>query len=191
MKMKKFFLMAMAGLALTIASCTSEKKAQVEETEQTELATATDAIAAAIEAGDASALQSALEAAKEKAAELVASNPEVAQEYLNKVQEFLKEQADKVTALVGDNEAVKAVVSAVTEAPVNQVMDGLKSLVDNANEAAEQKVEDVKNAATQAVEDAKAAAEDKVNEEVQNAKDKANDAINKGVDAAKEKLGLK
>lgn len=191
MKMKKFFLMAMAGLALTIASCTSEKKAQVEETEQTELATATDAIAAALEAGDASALQSALEAAKEKAAELVASNPEVAQEYLNKVQEFLKEQADKVTALVGDNEAVKAVVSAVTEAPVNQVMDGLKSLVDNANEAAEQKVEDVKNAATQAVEDAKAAAEDKVNEEVQNAKDKANDAINKGVDAAKEKLGLK
>lgn len=211
--MKKFFIIAMAVFALTIASCTNGQKANSDETEQTVLATATDAIAAAIEAGDASAIQTAVEAVKAKAAELLADNPEVAKEYLTKVQQFLKENAEKVTAIVGENEAVKAVVGAVTDAPVEQVIDGLAAFVGQAETAAqetadgvkaagEQLTEDVKAAGQQlrdeaqaaaqkAVDDAQAAAAAKAEEEVQNAKDKTNDAIDKGVDAAKKKLGLK
>ena len=200
--MKKLFMMAIAALALMVTSCGNGQKANVENADEVEaVQTATDAIAKALESGDASILQTAIEAAKEKATELLAKNPEVAKEYLTKVQDFLKENAEKVQAIVGENEAVKAVVSTVTDTSVDDVVNNLTSLITNTEDAAAQTVEDVKAAGEQAVEDAKAAAqqtvddaktaaENKVNEEVQNAKDKANESIDKGVDAAKKKLGL-
>ena len=55
-----------------------------------------DAISALLNGGDATKLQEALTAVKEKIATLIKENPEVAKEYVAKVQDFLKENSDKI-----------------------------------------------------------------------------------------------
>jgi creatinine amidohydrolase/Fe(II)-dependent formamide hydrolase-like protein len=94
------------------------------------------------------------------------------------VQNFLKENADKVKALVGDNAAVAAAVSAITDIEPENVVNGFLQSVGDAAEAA-------KDSVVGAVEDAKDAAKDKANEVKDAAKDKANDAIDAAADKAK------
>ena len=104
-----------------------------------------------------------------------------------KVQTFLKENADKVKALVGDNAAVAAALSAVTDIEPANVVNGLLEQVgDAATEAKDAAVD----AANQKVEEAKQAAEEKANEAKEAAKQKANEAIDNAAASAKSKLGL-
>ena len=118
---------------------------------------------------------------------VVKNNPEVAKEYVVKVQTFLKENADKVKALVGDNAAVAAALSAVTDIEPANVVNGLLEQVgDAATEAKDAAVD----AANQKVEEAKQAAEEKANEAKEAAKQKANEAIDNAAASAKSKLGL-
>ena len=109
--MKKI-LFVVAAAALTLASCGNKANAPVEAAVDSTEIVAEEANAAAdemvsnltqlLDGKDVNALQAALEAAKAKVQELVAKNPEIAKEYLTKIQNFLTENAEKVKNLVGN-----------------------------------------------------------------------------------------
>ena len=197
--MKKILLAVMAIAAIGFTSCGNKTQQADAETAAVDSVAIVDSIAqgaaqetidaltADLEANDASKLQATLEGIKAKIAEIVKNNPEVAKEYVVKVQTFLKENADKVKALVGDNAAVAAALSAVTDIEPANVVNGLLEQVgDAATEAKDAAVD----AANQKVEEAKQAAADKANEAKEAAKEKANEAIDNAAASAKSKLGL-
>ena len=197
--MKKILLAVMAVAAIGFTSCGNKTQQADAETAAVDSVAIVDSIAqgaaqetidalsADLEANDASKLQATLEGIKAKIAEIVKNNPEVAKEYVVKVQTFLKENADKVKALVGDNAAVAAALSAVTDIEPANVVNGLLEQVgDAATEAKDAAVD----AANQKVEEAKQAAEEKANEAKDAAKQKANEAIDNAAASAKSKLGL-
>ena len=197
--MKKILLAVMAVAAIGFTSCGNKTQQADAETAAVDSVAIVDSIAqgaaqetidaltADLEANDASKLQATLESIKAKIAEIVKNNPEVAKEYVVKVQTFLKENADKVKALVGDNAAVAAALSAVTDIEPANVVNGLLEQVgDAATEAKDAAVD----AANQKVEEAKQAAEEKANEAKEAAKQKANEAIDNAAASAKSKLGL-
>ena len=197
--MKKILLAVMAVAAIGFTSCGNKTQQADAETAAVDSVAIVDSIAqgaaqetidalsADLEANDVSKLQATLESIKVKIAEIVKNNPEVAKEYVVKVQTFLKENADKVKALVGDNAAVAAALSAVTSIEPANVVNGLLEQVgDAATEAKDAAVD----AANQKVEEAKQAAEEKANEAKDAAKQKANEAIDNTAASAKSKLGL-
>ena len=212
--MKKIFMMAVAAAALTFASCGQKQQAPVDPNAEVlteEANTAADEVisqlGANLESKDVSAFQTALEAVKAKVADFLAKNPEIAKEYISKVQNFLKENADKIKAVVGTNAAVTALVDGIANLPSDSVekltgaTEALKALgIDagslfknaaaDAVEGAADAVENVKDAAKETVENAKEAVADKANEAVQDAKDKAGEAVDKGAAAVKKGLGL-
>ena len=157
-----------------------------------------NAISGLFENGDVAKLQEALATVKEKIASLIKENPELAKEYVIKVQDFLKENADKVKALAGDSEAAVAAVAAVTEVDPEAVVKGLLEQVgdaatevkDAAVDAANQQVEDAKNAANQKVEETKAAAEKQIEDQKNAAKQKTGEAIDNAANKTKKALGL-
>ena len=197
--MKKILLAVMAVAAIGFTTCGNKTQQADAETAAVDSVAIVDSIAqgaaqetidalsADLEANDVSKLQATLESIKAKIAEIVKNNPEVAKEYVVKVQTFLKENADKVKALVGDNAAVAAALSAVTDIEPASVVNGLLEQVgDAATEAKDAAVD----AANQKVEEAKQAAADKANEAKEAAKEKANEAIDNAAASAKSKLGL-
>ena len=197
--MKKILLAVMAIAAIGFTSCGNKTQQADAETAAVDSVAIVDSIAqgaaqetidalsADLEANDVSKLQATLESIKVKIAEIVKNNPEVAKEYVVKVQTFLKENADKVKALVGDNAAVAAALSAVTDIEPASVVNGLLEQVGNAATEAKDAAVD---AANQKVEEAKQAAADKANEAKEAAKEKANEAIDNAAASAKSKLGL-
>ena len=197
--MKKILLAVMAIAAIGFTSCGNKTQQADAETAAVDSVAIVDSIAqgaaqetidalsADLEANDVSKLQATLESIKVKIAEIVKNNPEVAKEYVVKVQTFLKENADKVKALVGDNAAVAAALSAVTDIEPASVVNGLLEQVGNAATEAKDAAVD---AANQKVEEAKQAAADKANEAKEAAKEKANKAIDNAAASAKSKLGL-
>jgi ElaB/YqjD/DUF883 family membrane-anchored ribosome-binding protein len=204
--MKKILLSVMAVAAIGFTSC-GNKTQQGEAVDSVaivdSIATGAaqetiDALSADIEAGDVSKLQATLESIKASVAQLLKENPDVAKEYVAKVQTFLKENADKVKAIVGDSEAAAAAVSAITEMDPDAVVNGLLEQVGNAAsdvkdaaaEAANEKLEEAKDAANQKVEEAKNAASQKVEDTKNAAKEKTNEAIDNAAASAKKKLGL-
>ena len=206
--MKKFVLavMAVAAIGFTASCGNKTQQAEVEvdsvaivdslasAAAQTDI----DAIKALLNGGDATKLGEALAAVKEKIAKLIKENPEVAKEYVAKVQDFLSENTDKIQAVVGQNETVQVAVNALTEAEPADIINGFLSSVgetateakDAAVDAANQQVD----AAKQAVEDqanaAKDAADKKVQETKDAAKQKANEAIDNAAKDVKKGLGL-
>ena len=193
--MKKILLAVMAVAAIGFTSC-GNKTQQAEAVDSVaivdSLATGAaqetiDALSADIEAQDAGKLQATLESIKANIAEIVKNNPEVAKEYVAKVQSFLKENADKLKAVIGDNAVAAAALSAVTEIEPESVVSGLLEQVgDAATEAKDAAVE----AVNEKVDEAKQAAEEKTQEAKNAAKAKANEAIDDAAAAAKKKLGL-
>ena len=188
--MKKIFVLVMAVCAIGFTSC-GNKSAQQAEGAETEvvaeegvLENAVSDLAAQLEAGDASKFQEAIEAAKAKVAELLKENPELAKEYLTKVQNFLKENTDKIKALAGDNELVSTAVATLVETPAESIVSNLSEALGNAEEAANAKVEEVK----QAAEDQANAAKEAVDQKVDEAKQQAADAVNKGAEKVNEKV---
>lgn len=195
MKKIVFAVMAMVAIGFT-ASCgnkTQQAEVVVDSTAIVDsLASAAaqtdiDAINALLNGGDATKLQEALAAVKEKVAALIKENPEVAKEYVAKVQDFLKENTDKVKAIVGDNAAVQTAVSAITETEPADIVNGLLSTV---GEAATEVKDAAADAANQKVEEGKQAVENKANEVKDAAKQKANDAIDNAAKDVKKGLGL-
>ena len=211
--MKKFFMMAMAVVAMTFASCGNKTEKPVEEvidsvavlTEEANAA-AEDAISqlsATLESKDASALQTALEAIKAKVAEFIAINPGIAKEYISKVQNFLKENADAVKAVVGTNATISGLVDGIAALPTESVealtgaTDALKALGIDASNFVKDAASDAVDAAADAVEGAKGAAADAVegakdaaSNAVEGAKDAAGKAVDNAADATKKALGI-
>ena len=197
--MKKILLAVMAVAAIGFTSCGNKTQQADAETAAVDSVAIVDSIAqgaaqetidalsADLEANDVSKLQATLESIKVKIAEIVKNNPEVAKEYVVKVQNFLKENADKVKALVGDNAAVAAALSAVTDIEPASVVNGL---LEQVGDAATEVKDAAVDAANQKVEEAKQAAEEKANEAKEAAKQKANEAIDNAAASAKSKLGL-
>jgi hypothetical protein len=204
--MKKILLAVMAVAAIGFTSC-GNKTQQAEAVDSVaivdSLASAAaqadiDAISALLNGGDATKLQEALAAVKEKIATLIKENPEVAKEYVAKVQTFLKDNADKVKAVVGDNAAVQTAVSAITETEPADIVNGFLASVgdaatevkDAAVDAANQQVDAAKQAVEDKANEVKDAADKKVQETKDAAKQKANDAIDNAAKDVKKGLGL-
>lgn len=193
--MKKILLAVMAVAAIGFTSC-GNKTAQGDAVDSTaaevniadeEADAAIAALTANLEANDANKFQEVLATVKDKIAELVKANPEAAKQYVERVQSFLKENADKVKAVVGDNAAVAAAVAAITDVEPASVVNGLLEQVGDAATDAKDAAVDAVN---EKVDDAKAAAEDKANEVKDAAKQKANDAIDNAASDVKKGLGL-
>lgn len=194
--MKKIVFAVMAVFAIGFATSCGNKTQQGEAVDSVALIDSLsseaaqqdiDAISSLFETGDASKLQEALAAIKEKVANLVKENPELAKEYVAKVQTFLKDNADKVKALVGDNAAAAAALSAVTDIEPASVVSGfLEKVGDAATEAKDSAV----SAVNQKVEDAKQAAADKAQEVKDAAKEKAGEAVDNAADKVKKGLGI-
>jgi hypothetical protein len=207
MIMKKVFIIATAAMALTLASCGNKNtsEAPAEQTElsaaDAELENATAELAAQIETGDASKLQAAVESAKVKVAQLLKDNPEAAKEYLTKVQDYLKENADKIKTIVGDNAAVQTAVAALADMPAETIISTLQAQLDAAGQtgqeavdamqaAGEDAIDAAKNAAQEQVDQAKEEAQKAVNNAAEEAKKKANEQVDKAADKALKQLGL-
>ena len=206
--MKKFVLavMAVAAIGFTASCGNKTQQAEVEvdsvaivdslasAAAQTDI----DAIKALLNGGDATKLGEALAAVKEKIAKLIKENPEVAKEYVTKVQDFLSENTDKIQAVVGQNETVQVAVNALTEAEPDDIIKGFLSSVgeaateakDAAVDAANQQVDAAKQAVQDKANEAKDAADKKVQETKDAAKQKANEAIDNAAKDVKKGLGL-
>ena len=96
----------------------------------------------------------------------------MAKEYVAKVQTYLKENADKIKELAGENAAIVSAVEAVTAIEPASVVSGVLNAVD-------EKANEVKDAADKKVQETKDAA-----------KQKANDAIDNAAKDVKKGLGL-
>lgn len=205
--MKKIFLALMAVAAITFTtSCgnkTQQGEAAADSTEVSanagdEASSIIATLSEQLNAGDATKLQATLETVKAKVAELIKNNPEAAKQYVEQVQNFLKENADKVKAVVGDNAAANAAVTALTSVEpetivntiVQQTGDAAEAAKDAAVDAAAQQVDAAKDAAQQKVEDAKAAAKQKAEETKAAAKQKASEAVDNAAKDIKKGLGL-
>ena len=204
--MKKIIFAVLAMVAIGFSACGNKTQqaeaidsAAVLDSIASEVAQEDiNAISALFENGDVAKLQEALATVKEKIASLIKENPELAKEYVIKVQDFLKENADKVKALAGDSAAAVAAVAAVTEVDPEAVVKGLLEQVgdaatevkDAAVDAANQQVEDAKNAANQKVEETKAAAEKQIEDQKNAAKQKTGEAIDNAANKTKKALGL-
>ena len=206
--MKKFVLavMAVAAIGFTASCGNKTQQAEVEvdsvaivdslasAAAQTDI----DAISALLNGGDATKLGEALAAVKEKIAKLIKENPEVAKEYVAKVQDFLSENTDKIQAVVGQNETVQVAVNALTEAEPADIINGFLSSVGEAAtevkdatvDAANQQVDAAKQAVQDKANEAKDAADKKVQETKDAAKQKANEAIDNAAKDVKKGLGL-
>lgn len=214
--MKKILLAVMAVAAIGFTSC-GNKTQQSEATDSTEVTinaeeeanAVIDNLKAFVAAGDADKLAAALDQVKEMVGEFVLDDPEAAMTYVTTVQNYLKENADQIKAVVGENaEAASAVavfmetepevmVSAIVEQVSNQAEDTKDAAVDAATDvkdaavdAAKQKVEEVNAAAKKQVEDTKAAAQKQVEDTKAAAKQKANEAVDDAAKNVKKGLGL-
>ena len=205
--MKKIVFAVMAIVAIGFTACGNKTQqaevavdsaAIVDSLASAAAQTDIDAINALLNGGDATKLQEALTAVKEKIATLLKENPEVAKEYVAKVQDYLKENADKVKAIVGDNVAAATALSAVTETAPADIVNGFLNTVGEAATDAKDAAVDAANnakdaavdAANQKVDEAKKAVEDKANEAKDAAKQKANEAIDNAAKDVKKGLGL-
>lgn len=198
--MKKIVFMMMAACAIGFTSCGNKtQQAPADEVAadsvaafdlETAIGEATAQLTEQIEAKDANKLQQTIEAIQAKVAEILKQNPDAAKEYVTKVQEFLKENAEQIKAFVGDNAAAQAAVNALTATPAETIVSGLMQAVDGVQAAGEAAADAAQDAAQDAVDAAKQAGQDAVDAAKQKANDEIDKAANDAADKAKKALGL-
>lgn len=176
--MKKFFAMA-AVAAMFLTACTGNKIAEDLDFEKATPEAVVSALAEKVQAGDATAINAALETVQTQLSKLVdAGNIEKVSQYAAKIKAFVEENA----------EALKNFNIDVT--PLTKVIDQVAALpgaaVDEAQSAAEDAVEGAVDEAQDAVEGAVDAVEGAVNDAVDAANKAANDAVEAGKAAVEE-----
>ena len=176
--MKKFFAMA-AVAAMFLTACTGNKIAEDLDFEKATPEAVVSALAEKVQAGDATAINAALETVQTQLSKLVdAGNIEKVSQYAAKIKAFVEENA----------EALKNFNIDVT--PLTKVIDQVAALpgaaVDGAQSAAEDAVEGAVDEAQGAVEGAVDAVEGAVNDAVDAANKAANDAVEAGKAAVEE-----
>ena len=188
--MRKLLFVAVAALTLGLASCSENAK-----TENTDAVI--EELKAQIEAGNSEGVQTALEGAQAKIAELAANDPEAAKTYVAQVQGFINENKEQILAVVGENVATQTLVNTLVDTPAETVINVLtagqsvantaENLKDSVEQAINNKAEEMKQGAEDAVKEAvdaqvdaaKKQAADKVNEATQKANEKVNEAAEK------------
>ena len=182
--MKKLLFALMAVVAISFTACSGSKGDAAAEV--------TESLEQGLNSGDANSFKDKLTAVVDKVKTLVTENPEQAKEYLAKAQEFLKANAEKVTALVGNNATIAGLVSAITEAKPDDVISGLfGAAVEGAQDAAQGAVEGAQDAVEGAVQGAQDAVEGAVQgaqEAVEGAVQGAQEAVQQQVDQVKENV---
>ena len=188
--MRKLLFVAVAALTLGLASCSENAK-----TENTDAVI--EELKAQIEAGDSEGVQTALEGAQAKIAELAANDPEAAKTYVAQVQEFINENKEQILTIVGEDVVAQTLVNTLVDAPAETVINVLtagqsvantaENLKDSVEQAINNKAEEMKQGAEDAVKEAvdaqvdaaKKQAADKVNEGTQKVNEKVNEAAEK------------
>ena len=203
--MKKILLAVMAVAAIGFTSC-GNKTQQAEATGSTEVAingeeeanAVIENLKAFVAAGDAEKLAAALESVKEMVSEFVLKDPDAAMQYVSTVQNYLKENAEQIKTVVGENNVAAAAVAAFTDADpeamvsglVDQLSDKATETKDAAVDAANSAKDAAADAVNQKVEETKAAVNQKAEETKAAAKQKANDAVDNAAKDIKKGLGL-
>ena len=188
--MRKLLFVAVAALTLGLASCSENAK-----TENTDAVI--EELKAQIEAGNSEGVQTALEGAQAKIAELAANDPEAAKTYVAQVQEFINENKEQILTIVGEDVVAQTLVNTLVDTPAETVINVLtagqsvantaENLKDSVEQAINNKAEEMKQGAEDAVKEAvdaqvdaaKKQAADKVNEATQKANEKVNEAAEK------------
>ena len=143
--MKKLFILAIAAVAMTFASCGNkaanaggEDSTAVDSTEavaqqaQEAADGAISNLTEILKGKDANALKDAIESIKAKAGEFLAQNPDLAKEYLTKVQNFLKENGDKIPA--DQKPAIEAALGKLKSAHTAQDIAGIDAATNELNQ---------------------------------------------------------
>lgn len=184
--MKKLFFAAVAAIAISFASCDSKPAptATPDDTPQTIELPTTAALDSVLTAGDSTGIKTFLTEIQDKIKD---ADPAKYAEQLKGIQEWLKANADKITAVVGTG-AIADVVKQVTEFEIPSIGDAVGEAVDGAVEEGKEKVEgaveDVKNAAEGVVEEGKAKVDGAV-EDVKNAAEDVKGKVDEKVEDAK------
>ena len=203
--MKKILLAVMAVAAIGFTSC-GNKTQQAEATDSTEVAinaeeeanAVIDNLKAFVAAGDAEQLAAGLDQVKEMVGEFVLNDPDAAMTYVTTVQNYLKENAEQVKAVVEKNadaaSAVAVFMETEPEVMVSAIVETVSNKAEATKDAAANAAEASKDAAAEAVnktvEDVKAAANQKAEETKAAAKQKANEAVDNAAQNVKKGLGL-
>lgn len=185
--MRKFIFVAAAALTLGLASCS--------ETPKTDEATVfVEQLTSQLEAGDATGMESTMDQAMQKAAELAETNPEAAKTIVTKIQDFVKENKEKIVALGGNAESIDTIIETPVDLFINAltagqgIIDNAENLTDSIDQAIADKAtelqEGVQDAANEQVEAVKQKAADQIN----TAKQKANDEVNATTQKANEEI---
>ena len=203
--MKKILFAVMAVVAIGFTSC-GNKTQQAEATDSTEVAinaeeeanAVIDNLKAFVAAGNAEQLAAGLEQVKEMVGEFVLNDPDAAMTYVTTVQNYLKENAEQVKAVVEKNadaaSAVAVFMETEPEVMVSAIVETVSNKAEATKDAAADAAEASKDAAAEAVnktvEDVKAAANQKAEETKAAAKQKANEAVDNAAQNVKKGLGL-
>lgn len=188
--MKKVFFPVLMAAALVMASCGNKTSKNAEGTDTAaavavedgdEAQAVADELQNALNGKDSETISSTLEKVSAQYKALVEEGKlEEAKAYASKVQQFINEHADEITAATSGNATVTSIINTVKNLPT--------SAEATAEEAAAAVKSDVKNAAEGAVETAKEAANEKVNEVKAQTVDKANEAVSNAKEKANKKV---
>lgn len=198
---KTLFFVALAATALTFASCGNKTDNNENACDSTLVDTAAvaeeqvegiEALTQALEAGDASQLQTVAETMQNKVQELIASGDATqAEAYKLQLEKWYNENKAKVEKVAAEGLNIGQIVETVKALPTNAEKAG-ESAVEAAKADAKNVGEQVKDAAKQKAQEEVNKAEQKVNEKVQQetqkAVDKANQKVQEGVQKGVNKL---
>ena len=203
--MKKILLAVMAVAAIGFTSC-GNKTQQAEATDSTEIAingeeeanAVIENLKAFVAAGDAEKVSAALEQVKEMVGEFVLNDPDAAMTYVTTVQNYLKENAEQVKAVVDKNadaaSAVAVFMETEPEVMVSAIVETVSNKAEATKDAAEEAAVSAKDAAVDAAVAAKDAAVDAAKQKVEDtkaeAKKQANDAVDEAAKNVKKGLGI-
>jgi len=193
--MKKFFAMA-AVAAMFLTACTGNKIAEDLDFEKATPEAVVSALAEKVQAGDATAINAALETVQTQLSKLVdAGNIEKVSQYAAKIKAFVEENAEAlknfnidVTPLTKVIDQVAALPGAAVEEAQSAAEDAVEGAVDEAQGAVEGAVDAVEGAVNDAVDAANKAANDAVEAgkaAVEEGKAKTNEAIQNAADKIK------
>ncbi len=174
--MKKVFIMAIAVVAMTLASCNSGKnnapKADADsamtETAAPDSAVTVEAPASPdqlieqlnekVKAKDDKGVAALLTAAQTKMAELAQKNPKEAQEYVVKLQQWMQSNSENIQSALkaSGNEAaanaVGAAIDAASKADPKAITEGMSKAKEAVEAASPEQIEAAKKAAKEAAE---------------------------------------
>lgn len=199
--MKKILFAVVAVAAICFTSCGNKTQqadaeavdsvAVIDSLSEEAAHASIDALSSVITAKDADKLKDVLETCKAKAVEFVKQNPELAKSYLTKVQNFLKENKDKISEFVSKSPAAQDAFNALISVDAeNGLSNFISAIEEKAVEVKDGAEAAAKDAVQEQVDNAKAAAQEKADEAKAAAKEKTNQAIDDAAAKAKKSLGL-